>query len=141
MARWQAAGFVHGVLNTDNMSITGLTIDYGPYAFMEQFDPDFTPNGSDSVSRYCYRKQPEICKWNLLKLSEVLSPLLPKQDSSLILNGGDAWMGFDSAYQEQFMGLMRSKLGLLSSRADDSVLVNELFDAMEAASTDFPNVF
>jgi uncharacterized protein YdiU (UPF0061 family) len=68
VAKWQAVGFVHGVLNTDNMSIMGLTIDYGPYGFMEHFDPQYVPNGSDNSARYSYQEQPKICKWNLGKL-------------------------------------------------------------------------
>lgn len=64
-AKWQAVGFVHGVLNTDNMSIMGLTIDYGPYGFLEHFDPQYVPNGSDNSARYSYQEQPQICKWNL----------------------------------------------------------------------------
>jgi uncharacterized protein YdiU (UPF0061 family) len=65
VAKWQAVGFVHGVLNTDNMSVMGLTIDYGPYGFMEHYDPQYVPNGSDSSARYSYQEQPQICKWNL----------------------------------------------------------------------------
>jgi uncharacterized protein YdiU (UPF0061 family) len=69
VAKWQAIGFVHGVLNTDNMSIMGLTIDYGPYGFMEHFDPQYVPNGSDNSARYSYQEQPKICKWNLGKFN------------------------------------------------------------------------
>ena len=78
VALWQCYGFCHGVLNTDNMSMLGLTIDYGPYGFMDQFDPKHICNHSDNEGRYRYEAQPEICKWNLGKLAEALDPILPE---------------------------------------------------------------
>ena len=81
VATWQCVGFCHGVLNTDNMSLLGLTIDYGPYGFMDNFDPKHICNHSDDKGRYRYEAQPEICKWNLGKLAEALDPVLPKQQS------------------------------------------------------------
>ena len=77
VALWQCFGFCHGVLNTDNMSMLGLTIDYGPYGFLEHYDPKFICNHSDDKGRYCYSNQPDICKWNLIKLAEALDPVLP----------------------------------------------------------------
>lgn len=78
VAKWQAVGWVHGVLNTDNMSLMGITIDYGPFGFMESFDFDYVPNGSDSSGRYSFKNQPEMCRWNLLKLAEALQPFVLK---------------------------------------------------------------
>jgi uncharacterized protein YdiU (UPF0061 family) len=123
--RWEGVGFVHGVLNTDNMSIMGLTIDYGPFAFMEGYDPgqsirvtfllyaDFTPNGSDYASRYAWKEQKEIIKWNLKKLSEALEPFVPREESALILSN------FDAIYSEQRLKKMKSKFGLLTSNTSE----------------------
>ena len=135
VVKWQCVGFVHGVLNTDNMSIMGATIDYGPFGFMENFDKDFVPNGSDSGGRYCYQKQPEICKWNLLKLAEVLDPILPLQDSMDILKE------YDSLYDAYYMEEMRKKLGLLSILEGDRELVDDLFNTIDTTSTDFTDTF
>ena len=135
VAKWQSVGFVHGVLNTDNMSIMGVTIDYGPFGFMEHFDKDFVPNGSDSGGRYSYQKQPEICKWNLLKLAEMLDPLLPLQESTRILGQ------YDNLYETFYMGEMRNKLGLLSELPNDKILVEELFTTIDSTSTDFTDTF
>ena len=135
VAKWQSVGFVHGVLNTDNMSIMGLTIDYGPYGFMEHFDKDFVPNGSDSGGRYSYQKQPEICKWNLLKLAEMLDPFLPLDESTRILGQ------YDNLYESFYMKEMRNKLGLLRELPNDKVLVEELFATIDLTSTDFTDTF
>ena len=78
VALWQCYGFCHGVLNTDNLSMLGLTIDYGPYGFLEHFDPKFICNNSDDQGRYRYEAQPQICKWNLNKLASALDPVVPE---------------------------------------------------------------
>ena len=118
----QVLGFVHGVLNTDNMSIMGLTIDYGPFGFLEHFDPDYTPNGSDGTARYTYENQPSVCRWNLLKLAEMLDPLLPLAQAKEIL------ARYDEVYDELYMSFMRAKLGLLTRQTaagnDDKQLVS-----------------
>merc|ERR1711933_461112 len=85
VADWQRVGFAHGVLNTDNMSILGLTIDYGPYAFMEHFNPKYICNHSDSEGRYRYEAQPEICQWNLEMLAQALNPILPISESIIYI--------------------------------------------------------
>jgi len=137
VAKWQAFGFVHGVLNTDNMSIMGITIDYGPFAFLEHFDPDFTPNGSDGGARYTYSKQPAICRWNLVKFSEVLHPFLPLSDSKSIIDED-----YDLIFQQTYMGLMRAKLGLLTNKGKrDEILVEKLFETMTATHADFTDTF
>ena len=134
--RWQAVGFVHGVLNTDNMSIMGLTIDYGPFAFEEHFDPDFTPNGSDGGGRYTYAFQPSMCKWNLNKLAEQLSPLIPLAHSIEILN-----REWDDAYEGTYSTLMHQKLGLLKTLDGDKELIEDYFTVMSATRTDFTDSF
>ena len=127
---------MHGVLNTDNMSLMGLTIDYGPFAFEEHFDPDFTPNGSDSGGRYTYAFQPAMCKWNLRKLAEQLSPLLPLGHSAEILN--TQW---EETYEESYSNLMHKKFGLLSVKPGDKQLFEEFFTALAATRTDFTDSF
>lgn len=135
VASWQTVGWVHGVLNTDNMSILGLTIDYGPFGFMEHFDQDFIPNGSDGSGRYSYKNQPTICRWNLEKFAEALDPALPLDTSLAILEE------YDAAYNEAYMKDMRGKLGLTTARPDDVQLVQQLFDTMQATMADFTDTF
>ena len=136
IVRWQVVGFVHGVLNTDNMSIMGLTMDYGPFAFEEHFDPDFTPNGSDGGGRYTYALQASMCRWNLKKLSEQLSPLVPMSHATEILN-----THWESAYEDTYSTLMHAKLGLLSNISGDKELIEEYFTCLGATSTDFTDSF
>jgi len=128
---------VHGVLNTDNMSIMGLTIDYGPFGFVEHFDPDYTPNGSDGSGRYAYDKQPAICRWNLLKLAEALDPLLPLARAQELL------ARYDDVYVEHYGALMRAKLGLLAPPrgAADAQLLDDLFATLAATHGDFTDTF
>ena len=102
----------------------GLTIDYGPFGFMEHFDPDYTPNGSDGSARYTYENQPSICRWNLLKLAEMLDPLLPLAQAKEIL------ARYDEVYDETYMSFMQDKLGLMArlptAGNDDKQLVSHL---------------
>ena len=107
-ALWQSVGFTHGVLNTDNMSILGLTIDYGPYGFQEYFDWDHVPNGSDGTGRYDYKSQPEMCRWNCGKLAEAFGfcgVLNAEEGKNVVEDAYD--LAFDAAYMEK----MRAKLG------------------------------
>lgn len=135
VAEWQCVGFVHGVLNTDNLHIAGLTLDYGPFGFMEHYDKDYVPNGSDNAARYCYSRQPEICLWNLNKLAESLSPLLPQTISSEILDS------YYSAYSSHFHRIMRKKFGLTTPKDGDESLVSAFYNVMENAVTDFTDAF
>jgi uncharacterized protein YdiU (UPF0061 family) len=137
-AKWNAFGFVHGVLNTDNMSVLGLTIDYGPYAFMEYFDPDFTPNGSDSSGRYTYECQADATKWNLHKLAEMLNSLTD-DDSLRAKDIVDA--NFDRFYKGEYYRLLRSKLGFFTQQPDDEVLISEFFSTLAKCNTDFTDSF
>lgn len=123
VARWQTVGFVHGVLNTDNMSLEGLTLDYGPYAFLEHFDQDFTPNGSDDSARYSYGRQPQVCRWNLLQLYRALfaDEVRGKSKPSNSEISRENWMEiceqslrahFDAVYAATVQTLWRRKLAL-----------------------------
>ncbi|KAM6283694.1 protein adenylyltransferase SelO, mitochondrial isoform 2-T2 [Spheniscus humboldti] len=137
VAEWQCVGFCHGVLNTDNMSIVGLTIDYGPFGFMDRYDPEHICNGSDNTGRYAYNKQPEICKWNLGKLAEALVPELPLEISELILEEE-----YDAEFEKHYLQKMRKKLGLIQLELEeDSKLVSELLETMHLTGGDFTNTF
>uniref|UniRef100_U3K503 Selenoprotein O n=2 Tax=Ficedula albicollis TaxID=59894 RepID=U3K503_FICAL len=137
VAEWQCVGFCHGVLNTDNMSIVGLTIDYGPFGFMDRYDPEHVCNGSDNTGRYAYNKQPEICKWNLGKLAEALVPELPLETSQLILEEE-----YDAEFEKHYLQKMRKKLGLIQLELEeDSKLVSELLETMHLTAGDFTNIF
>eukprot|EP01039_Chlorochromonas_danica_P008462 gene8462-9328_t len=136
VSSWQTLGFVHGVLNTDNLSLLGLTIDYGPYAFLEAYDEGFTPNGSDGSARYAYAKQPEVCRWNLGKLGSVLEHLLPPEVVSEVV------AEYDAIFHQTYQKRMRDKLGLLSNpRDEDEQLVKELFRVMSLTHADFTDSF
>jgi len=137
-AKWEAVGFVHGVLNTDNMSVLGLTIDYGPFAWMEHMDPDFTPNGSDGSARYSYSQQAVRMKWNLFKLAEALQSLV---DSDSVSGKGIVQDNFDTIYKSEYLRILRCKLGLFSEHQRDEELIAELSRTMSDCGTDFTNTF
>ncbi|CAL8374877.1 unnamed protein product [Arctogadus glacialis] len=136
VSQWQCVGFCHGVLNTDNMSILGLTLDYGPYGFMDRFDPDFICNASDNSGRYSYQAQPAICRWNLGKLAEALAPELPAGRAKAVLEEYmDLYNGF-------YLATMRKKLGLLrKEEPEDETLVTTLLQTMQNTGADFSNTF
>eukprot|EP00794_Sanderia_malayensis_P003498 gene3499-3998_t len=136
VADWQCVGFCHGVLNTDNMSIAGLTIDYGPFGFMDYFNPDHICNSSDDRGRYTYQNQPSICKWNLLKLAEALQDALPLDQSHEIVKL------YDAEFHKCFQKKMRKKLGLLKHELDEDIdLFTDLFETMRETRADFTNTF
>ncbi|KAK2842004.1 hypothetical protein Q5P01_012204 [Channa striata] len=136
VAQWQCVGFCHGVLNTDNMSILGVTIDYGPYGFMDRFDPDFICNASDNSGRYSYQAQPAICRWNLVKLAEALAPELPPDRAKAVM---DEYLGL---YNKFYLDNMRKKLGLLKKEEpEDEILITELLQTMHNTGADFTNTF
>ncbi|MDE6357726.1 MAG: YdiU family protein, partial [Eubacteriales bacterium] len=112
VAKWQSVGFIHGVMNTDNMSIVGETIDYGPCAFMNIYKPDTVFSSIDRFGRYAYKNQPIICKWNLCRLSEAIAPLINK-DLEKALSTLEIEIGkFDNIFNEKFIGIMGKKLGI-----------------------------
>jgi hypothetical protein len=135
LAQWQAVGFAHGVMNTDNMSILGLAIDYGPYGFLDAFDPGFVCNHSDDHGRYAFDKQPAIALWNLRALASALTSLIDKNALIAALNG------FAPRYVERFLALMRAKLGLEDVREEDEALIGALFAAMAKGEADYTLAF
>lgn len=136
VADWQCVGFCHGVLNTDNMSIVGLTIDYGPYGFMDRFSPDHICNNSDDGGRYSYVNQPKMCAWNLNKLAEALQKVLPLDISQKVLD-----KTYSTEYNKHYLKKMRKKLGLIQELPEDSDLIVGFMTAMESTGSDFTNSF
>ena len=137
IVHWQRVGFVHGVMNTDNLSILGLTIDYGPYGWLEDYDPDWTPNTTDRQGRrYRFANQPGIGQWNLMQLGNALSPLV--DDIEPLQEAIDAYVGdFGSGYQQ----MMGAKLGLAGWDEADNPLLSDLLDNLTAAETDMTLFF
>lgn len=113
VALWQCVGFCHGVLNTDNLSVLGLTIDYGPYGFLEHYDPKHICNHSDKDGRYRYEAQPDICKWNLLRLAEALDPVLPLATSKAFVAEN-----YQKLYDEVYKARLAEKLGLVDDEVE-----------------------
>lgn len=124
MAAWQAVGFVHGVMNSDNMSILGLTLDYGPYAFMEAYTPGYAPNHSDPWGRYAYAQQPAVGEWNVATLANAMVSLMDREAAQAAL---DAYV---PAYEAAYAGRMRTKLGLRDARAGDDSLLDGFLDLL-----------
>ena len=135
IALWQANGFIHGVMNTDNMTITGATFDYGPFGFMDHFNPNFTPNHSDPNGRYAYGKQPEIGYWNLSKFAETLKHLV---DSQFI---AEELTNYQPTYNDYYRKLMGQKLGLEIFDSEFKELVNKLFQLLYNNSIDYSIFF
>lgn len=132
IAHWMRVGFVHGVMNTDNMSILGLTIDYGPYGWLEGYDPDWTPNTTDAQGkRYRYINQPQVALWNLAQLGNAIYPLVDAVEPlQAALNA------YRHSYSEQWQTDMANKLGLQSFKEDDLALIDELHRVLELTETD-----
>ncbi len=132
MAQWQAVGFCHGVMNTDNMSILGLTIDYGPFQFLDAFVPGHVCNHSDSQGRYAYNRQPNVAYWNLFCLAQALLPLIGDQELAK-----DALESYKTVFPESFMARMRAKLGLASVREGDGELIDGVLMLLAQNGVDY----
>jgi uncharacterized protein YdiU (UPF0061 family) len=142
IAGWMHKGFVHGVMNTDNMTISGETIDYGPCAFVDAYDPRAVFSSIDRDGRYAFGNQPFIAQWNLARLAETLLPLIDPNDSdnaigqaTLVING------IIGRYTDIWNTGMRAKIGLASSEDGDAALINDLLAAMEGQSVDYTLFF
>ena len=134
VAHWQAVGFAHGVCNTDNFSLLSITIDYGPFGFMDDYDSDFVPNTSDDEGRYSFSNQPRVGFYNLQKLGDALSSLLESEVES-------ALRGYPLVFNEVYMDLMRRKLGLVGREERDEALVILLLQLMQATKADYTITF
>jgi uncharacterized protein YdiU (UPF0061 family) len=132
MAHWQSIGFCHGVMNTDNMSILGLTLDYGPFQFMDVFDPQHICNHSDHQGRYAFARQAQIANWNLYALAQALMPLIQQQDLAL-----SALQRFQVVYPQALDARMRAKLGLSTPLADDRALAQDVLKLLHESRVDY----
>nr|WP_288850566.1 YdiU family protein [uncultured Acidovorax sp.] len=133
MAQWQAVGFCHGVMNTDNMSILGLTIDYGPFQFLDAFVPGHVCNHSDSQGRYAYNRQPNVAYWNLFCLAQALLPLIGDQELAK-----QALESYKTVFPEAFMARMRAKLGLREASDGDGALIDGILLLLAQNRVDYP---
>jgi len=133
IAHWQAAGFCHGVMNTDNMSILGLTIDYGPFQFLDGFNPAHICNHSDSAGRYAYNQQPQVAYWNLFCLAQALLPLIGEEERAVAAVGV-----YRERFPAAFLDRMRARLGLAGAQEADGALLDGLLRLLAAERTDWP---
>jgi uncharacterized protein YdiU (UPF0061 family) len=135
IARWQSVGFAHGVMNTDNMSIVGLTIDYGPFGFLDEFDGGFICNHSDYGGRYAFDQQPAVALWNLSCLAQTLLPLIDRETAVAALNE------YQPIFSEEYFRLMHAKLGLKEEHPEDNELIASLLEILQANLTDYTRFF
>ena len=141
ITHWMRVGFIHGVMNTDNMALSGETIDYGPCAFMDVFAPDTVFSSIDHKGRYAYANQPFIAQWNLARLAESLLPLMHDERKDAIGMAEDSLNGFEQVYKGKWLAMMGSKLGLAEAKKDEESLVTDLLDWMHENGADYTNTF
>ena len=141
IAQWLSVGFIHGVMNTDNMTISGETIDYGPCAFLDAYQPDKTFSSIDDYGRYAFAQQPRIAQWNLARLAECLLPLLAEEPEAAVKIAEDALDLFPDLFAEAFTDSMRRKLGLKLEMSGDLALAQDLLSEMAAKQADFTLTF
>jgi uncharacterized protein YdiU (UPF0061 family) len=138
---WMRVGFIHGVMNTDNMTVSGETIDYGPCAFMDYYHPQTVFSSIDQNGRYSYNNQPRITKWNLARFAECIIPLIDQDEQKAISIATETINNFEKLYEEKWLNMMRDKLGLFGEDRDDKHLIFELLTWMENNKADFTNTF
>ncbi len=141
IARWMGVGFIHGVMNTDNMSISGETIDYGPCAFMEGFDPATVFSSIDRQGRYAYGQQPAMAQWNLARLAEALLPVLDARDIDVVERVEQVVAGFAVRFDRHWTGQLRAKLGLAAEEPDDRALADDFLQLLQREKVDFTLAF
>ena len=141
VAKWQLVGFIHGVMKTDNMTISGETIDYGPCAFMDTYDPKTVFSSIDTQARYSYGNQPHIAGWNLARFAETLLPLLHVDQEQAVKLAQDAISNFTELYQSSWLAGMRAKLGIFNEEIQDESLMEDLLNMMQNYRADYTNTF
>ena len=141
VVNWMRVGFIHGVMNTDNMAISGETIDYGPCAFMDHYNPKTVFSSIDQLGRYSFSNQPPITKWNLSRFAECLIPLIDKSEDKAIQLATEIIDNFQNIYEEKWLNMMRDKLGLFGKSKDDKKLIDDLLTWMEKNKADYTNTF
>ena len=141
ITHWMRVGFVHGVMNTDNMALSGETIDYGPCAFMDTYDPGTVFSSIDHTGRYAYANQPAITQWNLARLAETLLPLINENAEKARDLAEEAINGFGVVYKEKSLSMLRAKVGLFGEQPEDEKLITDLLDWMHKKGADYTNTF
>ncbi|MGL4240139.1 MAG: protein adenylyltransferase SelO [Beijerinckiaceae bacterium] len=141
VAQWMCVGFIHGVMNTDNMAISGETIDYGPCAFMDRYDPETVFSSIDRGGRYAYANQPAIARWNLARLAETLLLLFDADDDKALALANGAIEAFGDVFEAEFTGRLGRKIGLTEMRPGDAELVRDFLRLMQAGQADFTLAF
>ncbi|GIR49299.1 MAG: hypothetical protein CM15mP58_13960 [Burkholderiaceae bacterium] len=141
IVHWMRVGFIHGVMNTDNMSLAGETIDYGPCAFMDAYDPKTVFSSIDHLGRYSYMNQPKVAQWNLARFAETLLTLIDKDINKSVELAEELINKFPEVYQEKWLNMMRSKLGLFQAHESDVQLISDLLDWMVDNNADYTNTF
>lgn len=141
VAQWSRVGFIHGVMNTDNMAISGETIDYGPCAFMDAYEPAIVFSSIDRQGRYSFCNQPSIAQWNLARFAETLLPLLNTDEKRAIDIATEAIAAFPALFQHRYMGSMRAKLGLFNEEEGDAPLLSDFLDCLQRLGADYTNSF
>ena len=141
VVNWMRVGFIHGVMNTDNMAISGETIDYGPCAFMDHYNPKTVFSSIDKFGRYSFSNQPPITKWNLSRFAECLIPLIDNNEDKAIQLATETIDNFQNIYEKKWLNMMRDKLGLFGEHKDDKKLINDLLNWMEKNKADYTNTF
>jgi len=141
IAKWQLVGFIHGVMNTDNMAVSGETIDYGPCAFMDTYDLAAVFSSIDTHGRYAYENQPKVAPWNLARFAETLLPLIHSDKQEAVRLAQAEVANFQNLYQDNWLAGMRAKLGLFCEEAEDSVLIRDLLQLMQQSKADYTNTF
>ncbi len=141
VAKWLLVGFVHGVMNTDNTSIAGETIDYGPCAFLDAYDPETVFSSIDRQGRYSYGNQPRVAAWNLARFAETLLPLLADDTDTALAQANESLGAFSTRLSQALVAGQRRKLGLFTERDGDAALAQDLLNAMAANHADFTLTF
>lgn len=141
IAKWQLVGFIHGVMNTDNMALSGETIDYGPCAFMDSYDPETVFSSIDTYGRYAYGNQPTIAAWNLARFAETLLPLLDDDRERAVTLAQDEILAFPALFRCYWLAGMRAKLGIANEEPEDESLIEDLLNVMHKHHADFTNTF
>jgi uncharacterized protein YdiU (UPF0061 family) len=141
IAKWQLVGFIHGVMNTDNMAISGESIDYGPCAFMDTYDPATVFSSIDREGRYAYGNQPYIGSWNLARLAEALLPLFDEDEEGAIELAQDALSDFSELFHEHWLQGMKAKLGIFNDESEDEALIEAFLLLMQSNKADYTNTF
>jgi len=141
VVNWMRTGFIHGVMNTDNMSISGETIDYGPCAFMDEYNPETVFSSIDQQGRYSFLNQPKIIKWNIARFAECIIPFIDNDKDKAIEMATEAINTFEEIYQNKWLNMMRDKLGLFGEDINDQILIMDLLTWMHKNKADYTNTF